>query len=141
MNRILIVDDDPASAALLEAFLRDEASEIKTVTESQHVEQAFLEFEPDIVLLDLHMPKPDGLEILRKLSSARNSLGFLPVIVLTGDTGRVARNSALLLGADDFLIKPLDEQDVVLRVRNLLRTRRLWVELAEANRALEKAAL
>ena len=138
MNRILVVDDDPASVALLEAYLRDEAGEIRTVTESQHVEQAFLEFEPDIVLLDLHMPKPDGLEILRKLSSVRSSLGFLPVIVLTGDTGRMARNSALLLGADDFLTKPLDEQDVVLRVRNLLRTRRLWVELAEANRALEK---
>ena len=138
MNRILIVDDDSASVALLEAYLGDEAGVIKTVTESQHVEQAFLEFEPDIMLLDLHMPKPDGLEILSKLSSIRSSLGFLPVIVLTGDTGRMARNSALLLGADDFLIKPLDEQDVVLRVRNLLRTRRLWVELAEANRALEK---
>ena len=141
MNRILIVDDDSASVALLEAYLGDEDSEIRTVTESHHVEQAFVEFEPDIVLLDLHMPKPDGLEILSNLSSMRASLGFLPVIVLTADTGRVARNSALLLGADDFLTKPLDEQDVVLRVRNLLRTRRLWVELADANRALEKAPL
>jgi putative two-component system response regulator len=141
MNRILIVDDDSASVALLEAYLGDGDSEIRTVTESHHVEQAFVEFEPDIVLLDLHMPKPDGLEILSNLSSMRASLGFLPVIVLTGDTGRVARNSALLLGADDFLTKPLDEQDVVLRVRNLLRTRRLWVELADANRALEKATV
>ena len=139
MNRILIVDDDPTNVALLEAYLGDENSEIRTVTESHHVEQAFVEFEPDIVLLDLHMPKPDGLEILSNLSSMRASLGFLPVIVLTADTGRVARNSALLLGADDFLTKPLDEQDVVLRVRNLLRTRRLWVELADANRALERA--
>jgi putative two-component system response regulator len=87
------------------------------------------------------MPKPDGLEILSNLSSMRRSLGFLPVIVLTGDTGRVARNSALLLGADDFLTKPLDEQEVVLRVRNLLQTRRLWVELADANRALEEKAI
>jgi putative two-component system response regulator len=84
------------------------------------------------------MPAPDGLEILRTLRSARESLGFLPVIVLTGDTGRTARNSALLLGADDFLTKPLDRQEVVLRVRNLLRTRRLYVELDEANRALEQ---
>ncbi|HEV2030076.1 MAG TPA: response regulator [Candidatus Dormibacteraeota bacterium] len=138
MNRILIVDDDPTNVALLEAYLGDEASLIRTVTESHHVEQAFVEFEPDIMLLDLHMPKPDGLEILSNLSSMRRSLGFLPVIVLTGDTGRVARNSALLLGADDFLTKPLDREEVVLRVRNLLQTRRLWVELAEANRALEK---
>jgi len=92
----------------------------------------------NVVLLDLHMPNPDGLEILRNLRSVRESLGFLPVIVLTGDTGRTARNSALLLGADDFLVKPLDRQEVVLRVRNLLRTRRLYVELEDANRAQEQ---
>ena len=48
------------------------------------------------------MPAPDGLEILRRLSSARASVGFLPVVVLTADITRVARNTALLLGADDF---------------------------------------
>lgn len=136
-HRILIVDDAQDNVDMLEAFLADEASAIKSVTQSNLVERVFNEFEPDIMLLDLHMPAPDGLEILRNLRSVRESLGFLPVIVLTGDTGRTARNSALLLGADDFLIKPLDRQEVVLRVRNLLRTRRLYVELAEANRALE----
>jgi putative two-component system response regulator len=137
-HRILIVDDSQDNVDMLEAFLAEEASSIKSVTDSNQVERAFAEFEPDIVLLDLHMPAPDGLEILRALRSARESIGFLPVIVLTGDTGRTARNSALLLGADDFLTKPLDRQEVVLRVRNLLRTRRLYVELAEANRALEQ---
>ena len=137
-HRILIVDDSQDNVDILEAFLVDEASSIKGLTQSSQVERAFEEFEPDIVLLDLHMPPPDGLEILRNLRGVRESLGFLPVIVLTGDTGRTARNSALLLGADDFLTKPLDRQEVVLRVRNLLRTRRLYVELAEANRALEE---
>ncbi len=136
-HRILIVDDSQDNVDMLEAFLAEEASAIKSVTQSSQVERVFSEFEPDLMLLDLHMPAPDGLEILRNLRSVRESLGFLPVIVLTGDTGRTARNSALLLGADDFLIKPLDRQEVVLRVRNLLRTRRLYVELAEANRALE----
>lgn len=133
----MIVDDAQDNVDMLEAFLAEEASAIKSVTQSSQVERVFNEFEPDIMLLDLHMPAPDGLEILRNLRSVRESLGFLPVIVLTGDTGRTARNSALLLGADDFLIKPLDRQEVVLRVRNLLRTRRLYVELAEANQALE----
>ena len=137
-HRILIVDDAQDNVDMIEAFLAEEASAIKGVTQSNQVERVFNEFEPDIMLLDLHMPPPDGLEILRNLRGVRESLGFLPVIVLTGDTGRTARNSALLLGADDFLIKPLDRQEVVLRVRNLLRTRRLYVELAEANRALEK---
>jgi putative two-component system response regulator len=136
-HRILIVDDAQDNVDMLEAFLAEEASAIKGVTQSNQVERVFNEFEPDLMLLDLHMPAPDGLEILRNLRSVRESLGFLPVIVLTGDTGRTARNSALLLGADDFLTKPLDRQEVVLRVRNLLRTRRLYVELAEANRALE----
>jgi putative two-component system response regulator len=136
-HRILIVDDAQDNVDILEAFLVDEASSIKGLTQSNQVERVFDEFQPDILLLDLHMPPPDGLEILRNLRGVRESLGFLPVIVLTGDTGRTARNSALLLGADDFLTKPLDRQEVVLRVRNLLRTRRLYVELAEANRALE----
>jgi putative two-component system response regulator len=135
--RILIVDDEPSNILLLETFLADSAHEIRGVTDSHQVEQAFAEFDPDIVLLDLHMPDPDGLEILRRLRSARASLGFLPVVMLTADTGRVARNSALLLGADDFLTKPLDRSEVVLRVRNLLRTRKLYQELAETKAATD----
>jgi len=137
-GRILIVDDEPANILLLESILANTAGEIRSLQDSRQVEQVFTEFEPDIVLLDLHMPDPDGLEVLRRLRSVRNSLGFLPVIVLTGDTGKVARNSALILGADDFLTKPLDHEEVVLRVRNLLRTRQLYVELAKANTGTEK---
>lgn len=137
-GRILIVDDEPANLALLEAILAESASEIRTLNDSRQVEQVFAEFEPDIVLIDLHMPDPDGLEILRRLRSARNALGYLPVIMLTGDTGHVARNSALILGADDFLTKPVDHDEVVLRVRNLLRNRELYVDLAKANLALEE---
>jgi putative two-component system response regulator len=136
--RILIVDDEPSNVLLLEAYLGDSNTEIRSVTDSRLVEQEFNDFEPDIVLLDLRMPHPDGLEILQRLRSARLSLGYLPVIVLTADTSTVARNSALLLGADDFLTKPLDPDEVVLRVRNLLRTRELYVELAQANEALRR---
>ncbi len=136
--RVLIVDDEPGNVLLLEAFLSDTATEVRGLNDSRQVEEVFREFEPDIVLLDLHMPSIDGLEVLRRLSSARESLGFLPVIVLTADASRVARNSALLLGANDFLIKPLDRTEVVLRVRNLLHTRELFVDLAEARRLLEK---
>ncbi len=135
--KVLIVDDDPDNVLLLETFLSEDAESIRTVTDSRLAEQAFNEFVPDIVLLDLHMPDPDGLEILRRLRSVRASLGFIPFVVLTGDTGNVARNSALVLGADDFLTKPLDRHEVVLRVRNLLRTRQLYLDLARANEDLE----
>jgi DNA-binding response OmpR family regulator len=128
-SRILIVDDQPANVELLEAILEGIVEETLGLTDSKAVEQAFTEFKPDLVLLDLHMPDPDGLEVLRRLRSARASLGFLPVIMLTGDSGHIARNSAFILGADDFLTKPLDRHEVVLRVRSLLRIRELFLQV------------
>ncbi len=136
--RILIVDDEHANVLLLESFLADTATETCSVTNSLEVERVFAEFEPDIVLLDMRMPQPDGLELLRRLRSARESLGFLPVIVLTADTSPVARNSALILGADEFLTKPLERTEVVLRVRNLLHTRELYAELMATKESLER---
>lgn len=139
MSRVLIVDDEPANALLLESMLTQHPGlEVKSVSDSRSAEHEFLAFEPDLVLLDLHMPDPDGLELLRRLRSARNSLGYLPVIVLSADSSRLARNSALGLGADEFLTKPFDHAEVLLRVRNLLRTRALYVELASAKEALEQ---
>ncbi len=130
-TRVLVVDDDATSVELLKAFLEDSVDDVRGVTDSREVERAFAEFEPDLMLLDLHMPEPDGLEILRRLRSARNSLGFLPVVVVTADTGHVARNSALILGADEFITKPFDREEVVLRVRNLLRTRQIYLDARE----------
>lgn len=139
MSRVLVVDDEPANAALLEAMLKQHPGlEVRTETDSRRAERAFLDFAPDLLLLDLHMPTPDGLEILGRLRSARDSIGFLPVIVLSADESRLARNSALGLGADEFLGKPFDSAEVLLRVRNLLRTRQLYVELAAAKDALEQ---
>jgi signal transduction histidine kinase len=134
MSRVLVVDDSEDDIEMIRRFLAGDTTEIRGVTDSTLAEQVFTEFEPDLILLDLHMPQPDGLEILRRIRDARSRLGFLPVLVLTGDVGPVARNNALDLGADDFLTKPLDPKEVVLRVRNLLATRRLHVELARAYR-------
>ncbi len=137
-QRVLIIDDDQISVDLLRELLVDVADEICGVTDSTAAEQAFTELEPDIVLLDLHMPAPDGLELLRRLRGPRASLGFVPVIVLTADLTKAARNSALILGADDFLVKPLDRQEVRLRVRNLLRTRRLFAEVTRVTGSLPR---
>lgn len=138
-GRVLIVDDEPANAELLEAMLEQHPDlEVKSVTDPRLAEHEFMAFEPDLLLLDLHMPEPDGLEILRRLRSARISLGYLPVVVLSADGSRLARNSALGLGADDFLTKPFDRAEVLLRVRNLLHTRQLYTELENAKAALEE---
>ena len=137
-NRILIIDDEPYVVEMLKTFLVDLSNEIRGLTSSRDVEREFLQFEPDLILLDLHMPDPDGLEILRRLGGVRERLGFVPIIVLTGDVARTARYSSLILGADDFLVKPLDRTEVILRVRNLLRTRHLTLELAAAREAAER---
>ena len=137
-QRVLIVDDNADDIEMLRRFLADMGVSILGVSDPSTAEDAFKQFEPDIVLLDLHMPMVDGLEILRRLRGERSDVGFVPVVVLSGDQTKVARNSALVLGADDFLTKPLDRQEVVLRVRNLLRTRQLYVQLTQANKALSR---
>ncbi|MHB8589904.1 MAG: response regulator [Candidatus Dormibacteraceae bacterium] len=137
-QRVLIVDDEPSGIDLLTQFLAHTDAEIRSLTDSRKVEEVFAEFAPDIVLLDLHMPQPDGFEVLHLLRGLRSRMVFVPVIVLTADKERSARNRALVLGADDFLTKPLDRDEVRLRVRNLLHTRRLHIELAEYVEALER---
>ena len=131
MSKALIVDDREAEVDLLKAYLTDTVEEVRTLTDSRLIEEVFAEFQPDIILLDLHMPDPDGFEVLRRLRSARSSLGYLPILVLTADETHVARNSALILGADEFLTKPVDREELVLRVRNLLRTRELFIAARE----------
>ncbi len=129
-ERILIVDDDPASILLLSAVLRETGADVRGVTEPGDALRAFHQFEPDLVLLDLRMPGPDGFDILRCLRTPRAFAGYLPVVVLTADATTEARDAALELGADDFLTKPLDRTEIVVRVRNLLLTRRLYLQLA-----------
>jgi putative two-component system response regulator len=135
MSKVLIVDDRDSEIELLKAYLEDSVDEVRALADSRQIEEVFAEFEPDVVILDLHMPDPDGFEVLRRLRGARSSLGFLPVLVLTNDESHVARNSALILGADEFLTKPVDREELVLRVRNLVRTRELFVEAREGRGA------
>ena len=133
-NRVLIVDDNDDDIEMLSRFLAGEDTVIRGLNDSTQAVRVFEEFKPDLVLLDLHMPRMDGVEILRQLKNVRERQGFLPVVILTNDIGHAARNRALDLGADDYLTKPLHRQEVVLRVRNLLSTRRLYVDLARASR-------
>jgi len=137
-QRVLIVDDEPANVELLKAYLEDVADEIRGVTDSSQAEKVFKEFAPDLLLLDLHMPAPDGLTLLKRLSKARDNAGYLPVIILTGDNDRAARKAALELEVDDYLIKPLDRDLVRLRARNMLQTRHLFKEVTRATGAYPK---
>src|SRR5687767_14122552 len=135
--RILAVDDEPANLGLLEKLLRRWGyDELCTVTESWRIPGLFAEWSPEILLLDLSMPKPDGIELLEILAPVNDGPVRVPIVVLTADVTSEARQSALAAGATDFLTKPFDADEVRLRLRNMLRTRRLQVELAQTNARL-----
>ncbi|HZO58386.1 MAG TPA: HD domain-containing phosphohydrolase [Solirubrobacterales bacterium] len=136
--RILIVDDEPANVLLLERLLERAGYEnFVSVTDSAQVLALCTQRPPDLVLLDLHMPTPDGFEVMRQLDPWI-SQGALAVIVLTADTTREVRQAALSGGAKDFLVKPLDAIEVLLRIKNQLETRLLHVELRRQALALEQ---
>jgi EAL domain-containing protein (putative c-di-GMP-specific phosphodiesterase class I)/DNA-binding response OmpR family regulator len=129
--RILVLDDAPVNVRLLEEILRRGGyTDVRGLTDSSIFEAELASFGPDIILLDLHMPDPNGLAILARLAEIAGD-AFLPVLVLTGDATSDARDRALGAGAHDFLTKPFDATEVLLRVRNLLETRFLYLRLEE----------
>ena len=99
---------------------------MKDVTDPLAAVSRCLEFRPDILLLDLHMPQMDGFAVLQQLKERLAPDVFLPVVVLTADATPAARVHALEAGAKDFLTKPIDRIEVVLRIRNLLETCALY---------------
>lgn len=139
--RVLIVDDEEANIRILERLLRKEGfSRIESVTDPYRVLPIFLSNPPDIILLDLNMPGLDGFAVMQELEQwIDGSQGtFLPVLVLTADNSREARERSLSMGAKDFLTKPFDPVEVRQRIENLLETRQLHVELRRQNNLLEE---
>ena len=133
-GRIYIADDEPANIELLEAVLeRAGFTSIATFSNGQALLDAVAAQEPDLILLDLRMPVLDGLAVLRSLAGGPTAGGYLPVLVLTADATRQSRDQALSSGAHDYLTKPFDPAEVLLRVGNLLETRRLHQELRHRN--------
>jgi EAL domain-containing protein (putative c-di-GMP-specific phosphodiesterase class I)/FixJ family two-component response regulator len=134
---VLIVDDDASSVMLLELLLRDAGvAAVHGLTDAREAVARCLELRPDLVLLDLHMPHMDGCAVLAALQVALPPNVFLPVLVLTGDASPAARKDALDAGAKDFLTKPFDHVETVLRVRNLLETAALYRTVQSHNEQL-----
>lgn len=131
-ERILIIDDDEAIISLFERILKRAGYvNVRSATDARLALPLFREFEPDIVLMDLRMPFLDGVNVMQQLRQ-RHAVGeFLPVVLVTGDTTPAAREHALSAGANDFLLKPFDATDVLLRIRNLLDLRRRYHEVQE----------
>lgn len=125
--RILVVDDQPGNLELVEGVLRhDGYHEILCLTNGEEVIPALTGFRPDILLLDLRMPHIDGFAVLERLSRRIPRDDYFPIIALTADASLDARRRALALGAKDFLTKPFDLIELLIRVRIQLETRRMF---------------
>jgi putative two-component system response regulator len=137
--RIMILDDEHAYLALLEGML-DAAGyrNVRTTMVPAEALRIFVEYQPDIILLDMHMPQMDGIEVLRRLQLLLGPGEFVPMVMLTGDMSSAIRKEALANGAIDFVTKPFQVGEVLLRIRNLLQTRMLHRELRERNDQLEE---
>ncbi len=131
-RRILIIDDEEPNVDLLERILvKAGFTRIESLTDPRRALSRFREFAPDILLLDLHMPHLDGFEVLRQVRTRVGETEYFPTLVISGDLSSAAKQRALTAGAKDFLEKPYDNVEVVLRVMNLLETRDLNQSLEE----------
>jgi adenylate cyclase len=127
---ILIVDDEPANRALLRKLLSHHGYDIVEAEDGVAALGAVEEHDPDLVCLDVMMPRIDGIEVCQRLRNQPNHAG-LPILLLTALDRSDDRARGLEAGANDFLSKPFDEIELIARIRSLLRTKALQDRLAD----------
>ena len=138
--KILVVDDEPANVSLLQYILRAAGyDEVRATTDARQTLPLFREFQPDLILLDLMMPHVSGFEVMQQLETEIIPGDCLPILVLTADVTDVTKHKALQAGASDFLTKPFDQIEVLLRIRHLLQIRTQHLQLTRQNDSLEDA--
>jgi putative two-component system response regulator len=136
--RVLIVDDQPPNVLLLEMMLRRAGYlDVRSTTDPFAVATIFAAFQPDILLLDLHMSGQDGFQVMESLRRLIGDDSYFPILVLTCDMSSETKQKALACGAKDFLTKPFDVTEVLLRIGNLLETRFLHLQLQDEKQVLE----
>lgn len=138
MGRILVVDDTPLNVRLLTSILEIEGYNVVTATNGPDALELVPQTAPDVVLLDVMMPGMDGFEVCRRIKAEEFS-AHLPVVMVTALQDTQNRVQALEAGADDFLTKPVDEVEVLARVKTLVRAKRGRDELQNAYSALQRS--
>lgn len=135
--KVLVVDDDPLARRGLRAMLERGYYEVETAEGGEQALEKLSSFQPDLVLLDIHMDGMDGLETCRRIRDIPNG-ELLPIIFLTGDERPEIHAQALRVKGDDFLRKPVLSAELIVRVRSLMRLKRLQAEvLAERDNLLD----
>ena len=117
MTKVLVVDDDTNICDLLKMYLEKEGYEVKTANDGVEGMTVFKMYEPDIVLLDIMMPKKDGWQVCREIREHSQK----PIIMITAKGETIDKVLGLELGADDFIVKPLDMKEVFARIKAVLR--------------------
>lgn len=117
--RILIVDDDPKIAAALQRLLSYEGYAVAVAPDGEAALAEAFHMNPDLILLDLMLPKLDGLEVCRRMRAAGDQT---PILMLTARSSVPDRVAGLDTGADDYLVKPFAQEELLARIRRLLRT-------------------
>ncbi len=126
-SKILIADDNIQNCELLEAYLSDEPYDIVMAYDGQETLNKVREFEPDLILLDIMMPKLSGYEVCQRLRKDPATRG-IPILMVTALNEMGDIEKAVQAGADDFLTKPINRIELSVRVRSLLRVRHLTSE-------------
>jgi DNA-binding response OmpR family regulator len=116
---IIIVEDDPGTASLLETYFQSQEYRVRCVRHGEEAEPLAQETRPDIVLLDIRLPGIDGFEVARRLRRHRRT-SKIPILMLTDMQERSDRLKGLEVGVDDYIAKPFDLQEIGLRVRNTI---------------------
>jgi putative two-component system response regulator len=139
-RRVLVVDDAPGTVALLHRILSADGYDVSTASNGREALEAVLGAAPDIVLTDVVMPDGDGLTLCREIK-AREATRLIPVVVLTALESRNERLRGIEAGADDFIVKPFDPQELRARVRSLIRLKRYTDDLDSAEAVIVSLAL
>jgi len=135
-SRILIADDNPQNVELLEAFLADVDCEIAIAVDGRDTLDKVAEFKPDLILLDIMMPKLSGFEVCKAIKGDPKTRGTMILMVTAlNELGDIER--AVSVGTDDFLSKPVNKIELLKRVENMLRLRHITDEVDRLRRYIE----
>lgn len=135
-SRILIADDNPPNVELLEVYLTDVECEIATAVDGRDTLEKVAGFRPDLILLDIMMPKLSGFEVCKKIKEDPATQGTMVLMVTAlNEEGDIAR--AVAAGCDDFLSKPINKLELLKRVQTMLKVRHLTDEVERLRRYID----
>ena len=136
-GHVLVVDDEENNRHLMRNLLEAQGHQVSEAIDGKEALEKVSADHPDVVVLDVLMPKMDGFEVCRQLKGNPKTAS-IPVLLVTGLKDRIYRLKGMEAGANDFLSKPIDTQDMVLRVRNAIYTKRLFDQLEKSYNRLRK---